>query len=264
MDDLYINYLNLDSSNRVMTYLSKEMIYQNQHVIVKNDGYYIFAKALKDAVKLSHQLDLPYIVRKAKDSDVAKYFENHRKAQKLMEKTQNIANDLKLGIEFRFAVYTFDQRKLYFFYKAEERIDFRELIKILRNIYKSEVTLVHMDKRQYVKYYGAIESCGLVTCCSNFLDKFPTIDYEMLKDQNLVNDERLIGVCGNLKCCIRYENDIYQDQKKLLPKLGSKVIYHGETYKVIAVSHLKKMIKIRNQERSLFIEVSQVSSDASN
>ena len=132
----------------------------------------------------------------------------------------------KLGLNMKpvDAEYTFDRSKLIFYFTAESRVDFRELVRALATIYKVRIELLQIYERDDAKMRGALAACGRPCCCTTHLPDFEKVSIKMAKVQGLsLNPQKISGVCGRLLCCLKYENDYYSEVFKKMPKVGSKV-----------------------------------------
>ena len=122
------------------------------------------------------------------------------------------------------AEYTFDRSKLIFYFTADGRVDFRELVRTLASIFKVRIELRQIYERDDTKMRGALAACGRPCCCTTHLPDFEKVSIKMAKIQGLsLNPQKISGVCGRLLCCLKYENDYYSEVYKQMPKVGSKV-----------------------------------------
>lgn len=131
-----------------------------------------------------------------------------------------------MGINMKLvdAEYTFDRTKLIFYFTAEGRVDFRELVRVLASIFKVRIELRQIYERDDTKMRGALAPCGRPCCCTTHLPDFEKVSIKMAKIQGLsLNPQKISGVCGRLMCCLKYENAYYSEVFKLMPKVGSKV-----------------------------------------
>ncbi len=167
---------------------------------------------------------LKQVVRIATEEDEEHVKENIEKAQKAMkiglEKIEKHGLPMKLiDVE-----YTFDDSKLIFYFTADGRIDFRELVKDLASVFKTRIELRQIGVRDEAKMLGGLGPCGRTLCCSTFLGDFEPVSIKMAKEQNLsLNPTKISGICGRLMCCLKYESELYKDKPAaVLPKYGSK------------------------------------------
>jgi len=124
--------------------------------------------------------------------------------------------------------YQLDGRKVIFYFTAEHRVDFRELVRELASVYRTRIELRQIGVRDEAKRLGGIGPCGRELCCSMFLNEFAPITSQMARDQNLsLNPSKLSGMCGRLKCCLRFEHDFYVEARDRFPRLGTRVVLDG-------------------------------------
>ena len=143
------------------------------------------------------------------------------------------------------AEYTFDRNKVIFYFTADGRVDFRELVKDLASIFRTRIELRQIGVRDEAKMLGGIGPCGRPLCCSTFLGDFEPVSIKMAKDQNLsLNPTKISGLCGRLMCCLKYENDYYEDVKERLPDVGSIVETPLGDGKVVTVHILEEIVKV--------------------
>ncbi len=164
------------------------------------------------------------VVRKATDADIAKVEKNLADRTHALQVIRKKAAELGLGMKLVDAEYTFDRSKLIFYFTAEGRVDFRELVRTLASIFKVRIELRQIYERDDTKMRGALAACGRPCCCTTHLPDFEKVSIKMAKVQGLsLNPQKISGVCGRLLCCLKYENAYYSEVFKLMPKVGSKV-----------------------------------------
>ncbi len=164
------------------------------------------------------------VVRKATDADIAKVEKNLADRTHALQVIREKAAELGLGMKLVDAEYTFDRSKLIFYFTAEGRVDFRELVRTLASIFKVRIELRQIYERDDTKMRGALAACGRPCCCTTHLPDFEKVSIKMAKVQGLsLNPQKISGVCGRLLCCLKYENAYYSEVFKLMPKVGSKV-----------------------------------------
>lgn len=164
------------------------------------------------------------VVRKATDADIAKVEKNLADRTHALQVIREKAAELGLGMKLVDAEYTFDRSKLIFYFTAEGRVDFRELVRTLASIFKVRIELRQIYERDDTKMRGALAACGRPCCCTTHLLDFEKVSIKMAKVQGLsLNPQKISGVCGRLLCCLKYENAYYSEVFKLMPKVGSKV-----------------------------------------
>ena len=187
------------------------------------------------------------VIRIATEEDTEKSKRNReleKEAYKIcLEKIQNHKLEMKL-VEVE---YTFDGNKILFYFTADGRIDFRELVKDLAMVFKTRIELRQIGVRDEAKTLGSIGVCGRGLCCSQFLGEFAPVSIKMAKEQGLsLNPTKISGACGRLMCCLKYENDCYGAacKKIVAPTAGRRVVTVDGEGKVIAVNSAKKNVTV--------------------
>ena len=158
------------------------------------------------------------------------------------EKVEKHGLDMKLvDVE-----YTFDNSKVIFYFTADGRVDFRELVKDLAGVFKMRIELRQIGVRDVAKMLGGIGCCGKDLCCASWLSDFHPVSIKMAKVQNLsLNPAKISGVCGRLMCCLKYENDVYSEMKKGMPDVGERIRTKEGNAVVVDTSILENKIKVR-------------------
>jgi cell fate regulator YaaT (PSP1 superfamily) len=164
------------------------------------------------------------ILRKVTDEDRANYEENKHKEEEARRKCEEKIAERSLKMKLVDVEYQLDGSKITFFFTADERVDFRELVKDLAAVYKTRIELRQIGVRDEAKRLGGIGSCGRRYCCTTWLQEFEPVTLKMARDQSLsVSPTKISGACGRLMCCLAYERDYYMEVAKRLPKVGTKV-----------------------------------------
>ena len=203
-------------------------------------------------------LDLKPNVRKATDVDVKLHEINLKDAQIALEICKNEVKNLNMDMNLISCEYTLDKSKVIFSYVADERVDFRELLKILASKLRTRIELRQIGSRDKAKLVGGIGLCGLPLCCATFLNEFDGISINRAKNQMLaINIPKLSGHCGKLLCCLKYEDDAYSDLKKDFPQVGTKVFIDKVEYQVTTINVVSKMVKIDNEDDSKFLPLDE-------
>ena len=167
---------------------------------------------------------LKRVVRKATEQDLKKYEELKRKAEKDIFFVRQKVRELGLEMKIVSAEYCLDASKIVIEFSAEERVDFRELLKQLAGALKVKIELHQVGQRDEVKIKGGLGPCGEVCCCARFLKDFEHVTVKMAKNQGLsLSPTKISGLCGRLMCCLAYENKAYEEILKRMPKVNSKV-----------------------------------------
>ena len=190
-------------------------------------------------------LPLKKIIRPAEENDVDKVEENNLEAQKAFSIGAEKIHEHQLDMKLVDVEYTFDKNKIIFYFTAEGRVDFRNLVKDLASIFRTRIELRQIGVRDEAKMLGGIGPCGRMLCCSTFLGDFEPVSIKMAKDQNLsLNPSKISGLCGRLMCCLKYENDEYEDAKKKMPDVGAKVVTPEGPGKVVGLNLLEHVLQV--------------------
>ncbi|MFH1202357.1 MAG: stage 0 sporulation family protein [Candidatus Omnitrophota bacterium] len=185
------------------------------------------------------------IVRIVNSQDLKQIQDNIQKAKDAFATCQKKIGERKLEMKLVEAEYSFDGSKIIFYFTAEGRIDFRELVKDLARIFKSRIELRQIGVRDEAKLFGGFGPCGRPLCCSKFLKNFEPVTIRMAKDQALpLNPPKISGLCGRLMCCLSYEYSTYKELLKGLPKEGEQVHTPQGKGKVISVNALKRSVVV--------------------
>ena len=164
------------------------------------------------------------VIRKATPEDFKKAEKNLADKDHALKVIREKVAEMGIQMKLVDAEYTFDRSKLIFYFTAEGRVDFRELVKILASIFKVRIELRQIYERDDTKMRGALAACGRPCCCTTHLPDFEKVSIKMAKIQGLsLNPQKISGVCGRLMCCLKYENAYYSEVFKEMPKVGSKV-----------------------------------------
>jgi len=160
-------------------------------------------------------LPLKKVIRIATENDKAQMDVNEKKEQEAKQQCQKKIVEHKLPMKLIDVEYTFDGSKVIFYFTAEGRVDFRELVKDLAAIFRTRIELRQIGVRDEAKMLGGIGCCGRMLCCATFLGDFEPVSIRMAKDQNLsLNPTKISGICGRLMCCLKYESETYENGKK--------------------------------------------------
>lgn len=205
-----------------------------------------------DAVCL-HKPNKP-VLRKATARDMKDYRDNLELEKKAFDVCNDFIKELGLDMRLLSATYTLDRAKILFVYVADQRVDFRELLKRLGATLHCRIELRQIGERDKAKMFGGIGTCGMECCCSRFKSHFDIISINMAKNQLLaLNTEKLSGMCGKLKCCLKFEDDLYKEAIEGLPKMNSQVEYEGEIYRITSINIMAKEAKLQNPDSVVFI-----------
>jgi cell fate regulator YaaT (PSP1 superfamily) len=219
-------------------------------VVAKTEHGEELARVVKiiDRDSLSKDIVIDKIIKPATKKDLEIQNQNEKRALEALEFCREQVKKLNLNMKLLSAEYTFDNSKLMFYFSSEDRVDFRELVKILATNYKSRIELRQIGPRDEVKVYPNLGICGRELCCRSFLQEFEPVTIKMAKEQGLqINMPKLSGACGKLMCCLRYEEEAYKENLDKLPKIGEYVSVEGEPEKgkVVNLDILKLTVKVK-------------------
>ena len=191
-------------------------------------------------------LPLRPVIRLATKTDHEIYEENKRKEKDAAKICLEKIAEHRLGMKLVDVEYTFDNSKLLFYFTADGRVDFRELVKSLASIFRTRIELRQIGIRDETKLIGGLGVCGRPFCCKKFLDDFVQVSIKMAKEQNLsLNSQKISGACGRLMCCLRYEHETYEEALASLPKLDSYVETPDGRGNVCELVPLSGIVKVR-------------------
>jgi len=216
----------------------------------------------RDAAVIDHALELKPILRKATREDLANFERNKDLAKDAIVKCNDAIKKCKLDMNLISAEYTLDRSKIIFVYVADERVDFRDMLKELAMVFKCRIELRQIGPRDKAKIIGGIGPCGQETCCSRFLSDFDVVSINMAKNQLLaLNIQKLSGQCGKLMCCLKYEDSNYKQMRKGTPKLNEQIDYNNKRYRVTSMNLLTRQAKLESREESLFLPFEEAFKD---
>ncbi|NLY71956.1 MAG: stage 0 sporulation family protein, partial [Clostridiales bacterium] len=168
---------------------------------------------------------LKKIIRVADEEDVKHHLENLAKKETSLALCQEKIDKHGLEMKLIDVEHTFDNSKVIFYFTADGRVDFRELVKDLASVFKKRIELRQIGVRDEAKMIGGIGTCGKPLCCHSWMQEFEPVSIKMAKIQNLsLNPSKISGICGRLMCCLKFENDVYCELKEGMPDVGEKVL----------------------------------------
>lgn len=189
---------------------------------------------------------LKKVIRVATQEDQEHEEQNERKEKEALEICLQKIKEHNLSMKLIDVEYTFDNNKVLFYFTADGRVDFRELVKDLAMVFKTRIELRQIGVRDESKMMGGLGICGRVLCCKSFLGEFQPVSIKMAKEQGLsLNPAKISGTCGRLMCCLKYEQDAYEDILRRAPKVGA-VVSTPEGQGVITDTNLlKETVKVK-------------------
>ena len=226
---------------------------KGDHVIVETAvGVEYGEVALEKKQVTDDQVKKPVkeIMRKANEKDDQKYEQNKEKEKKAFQTCKEKIKKHGLEMKLIKVEYTFDGKKIMFYFTADGRVDFRELVKDLASVFRTRIELRQVGVRDEAKLIGGIGMCGRELCCSTFLPSFAPVTIKMAKEQNLsLNPTKISGICGRLMCCLKNEQESYEYLNSNLPDVGEKVkTFDGLEGEVSSVNVIKQEVKIVVEE----------------
>jgi cell fate regulator YaaT (PSP1 superfamily) len=224
-----------------------ELHLKDQVIVDSSQGLEMGEVALAPKQVVANELEQPLkpIVRRATPEDLARLQENIGKEKEALVECDRLIAELNLPMKLLSAEYGFDGSRVTFFFGAEERVDFRRLVKELTGRLKARVELRQVGARDEAKMVGGYGRCGQPLCCARFLNEFSPVSIKMAKEQGLpLNPMRISGICGRLLCCLCYEHEQYRDLRAKLPKTGQPVgTASGEGF-VVDVNPIKETVMV--------------------
>ena len=224
-------------------------IKRNQYVIVETARGIEFGECVIGIKEISEEeivSPLKCVIRIADEKDIQKHRENKSKEIEALDICLKKIKEHKLDMKLIDVEYTFDNNKVIFYFTADGRVDFRELVKDLATIFKTRIELRQIGVRDEAKMVGGLGPCGRPMCCSTFLGDFASVSIKMAKEQNLsLNPTKISGICGRLMCCLNYEQSTYEEIRKRLPKVGATVKTENGTGLVVGNSIVNEMVKVK-------------------
>ena len=206
-------------------------------------GTVVIEKSLDD---LDLNSELKPVIRIATIEDQTTNIDNRNKAKEALIICDQKVAEHNLNMKLINSEYTFDNSKLLFYFTAEGRIDFRELVRDLASIFKTRIELRQIGVRDEAKTIGGLGCCGRATCCSSFLSEFTPVSIKMAKDQGLsLNPTKISGICGRLMCCLKYEQEGYECILKKMPRVGEIVDIEGKKGTVVDSYTIQELVKIK-------------------
>lgn len=224
-------------------------IKKNDYVIVETVRGVEFGQVVVGPKEVSEEeliSPLKPVIRVATDEDIEKHYENKEK--------ESLAFDICLkkieehGLEMKLidVEYTFDNNKVIFYFTADGRVDFRELVRDLASVFRTRIELRQIGVRDEAKMIGGLGPCGRAMCCASFLGEFEPVSIKMAKEQNLsLNPTKISGICGRLMCCLKYEHETYEKSLEKLPQIGALVVTPKGNGIVVETNTLLESVKVK-------------------
>jgi len=190
------------------------------------------------------------VMRVATEADLRRDAENREKEAKACEICRQKIEALGLEMSLIYAEYTFDNNKLLFYFTAEGRVDFRDLVKELASVFRTRIELRQVGIRDEAKLMGGLGVCGRPFCCHSFLSDFVQVSIKMAKEQNFsLNSAKISGACGRLMCCLRYEHEAYEEEIKKTPEVGSVVETSAGAGIITEINPLAGLVRVKLNDK---------------
>lgn len=242
--------VSLPKLNKVYFYSPADKSYNiGDDVVVDSAGALVIGKiafGVKEIDERELQEPVKEIIRLATAEDLAKNAENAKRNAEAVKITQKHVRSLGLDMKVVDATYSLDLSKVIIDFTAEDRVDFRELLKVLASSLKTRIELKQIGQRDEVKIKGGIGPCGEMCCCKRFLKDFEHVTVKMAKNQGLsLSPTKISGLCGRLMCCLAYENPVYEEILKTMPKVNSTVSTPDGIGTVVFNDILRKNVSVK-------------------
>ena len=196
---------------------------------------------------------LKKVLRLASSRDLKHAEECRKKEKEAFELCNKKIKEHKLDMTLTDVEYKFDNSKILFYFTADGRVDFRDLVKDLAAVYKTRIELRQIGVRDEVNRIGGNGVCGRELCCCSFLRDFETVSIKMAKEQNIsLNPSKISGNCGRLMCCLKYEQEVYEDKLKKLPNIGAIVKTPDGQGEVDGIEPLKEIVKVKIKDGEIY------------
>ena len=196
---------------------------------------------------------LKKVLRLASSRDLKHAEECRKKEKEAFELCNKKIKEHKLDMTLTDVEYKFDNSKILFYFTADGRVDFRDLVKDLAAVYKTRIELRQIGVRDEVKRIGGNGVCGRELCCCSFLRDFETVSIKMAKEQNIsLNPSKISGNCGRLMCCLKYEQEVYEDKLKKMPNIGAIVKTPDGQGEVDGIEPLKEVVKVKIKNGEIY------------
>lgn len=222
---------------------------KGQNVIVETARGIEFGEVVTENREISEEhivMPLKQVIRAADENDIKKAQENNQKGEDAFILCEKKIAEHKLDMKLVDVEYTFDNNKILFYFTADGRVDFRDLVKDLASVFRTRIELRQIGVRDEAKMQGGLGICGKAFCCSTFLGEFQPVSIKMAKEQGLsLNPVKISGTCGRLMCCLKYEQETYEDLLNNMPKVEAIVETPSGKGIVVDINVLKGMLKVR-------------------
>jgi len=245
----------LREAGQLMTYQVTEDIAMHDYVLIEADRGVDYGEVIEiNEVSLCPKVDakeraIKNIVRKLSPEDLKKIKNNETEAKDAMRLCARKVREYKLAMKLVDSEYSFDKKKIVFYFTSEGRVDFRELVKELAKIFKIRIEMRQIGVRDEARLFGGVGPCGQKLCCMRFLKNFEPVSMKMAKAQKLpLSSGKISGICGRLMCCLFYEYKNYRELSKGLPKEGQTLETAQGKGKVVSINVLKRLAYVELED----------------
>ncbi len=247
--------IKLRESGKITHFSTSGMRFKaGDYVIIEADRGLDYGQILSDPEAiLESDLEEPLrkIIRKANPWDMHQIDKNKNKIKEVMDSCSKKIKERHLAMKLIDAEYSFDRSKIVFYFTAEGRVDFRDLVKDLASAFKTRIELKQIGVRDEAKMLGGLGPCGRALCCATHLKDFEPVTIKMAKEQNLpLNPTKISGLCGRLMCCLGYEYSTYKDLMKGMPREGEIIKTAKGNAKVLGINALKRSATVELEDGS--------------
>ncbi len=252
-------------NGKVYNFVSKDDIDVNIKVIVDTDKGAQIASVVRKGKEVDALNNYKQILRIATEKDLEIHASNQEAAARALNNARKIVDEMGLNMRLIDASYTFDKKQLLFNFLANERVDFRELVKKLASIYHTRIELRQIGVRDKAREVCGIGQCGRKLCCCSFLDSIDTVTINMAKNQNIaLNPNKINGACGRLLCCLTYEDEQYQEYRKNMPQIGEIITTEHGKGKVENIDIISQKVIVNINNERFTVEVKQEKKEKKN
>ncbi len=240
----------LRESGKIICYDTQELyLNQGDEVVVEGESGEEWGEVVSKPEIKEREESLRKVKRVVTAEDRKRWEENERKAREVFKSCLQKIEDKELPMKLVDAEYSFDCSRITLYFIAEERVDFRELVKDLAHLFKVRVEMRQIGVRDEAKRLGGFGRCGRPLCCATFLREFEPVTIRMAKEQRLSLDpSKVSGICGRLLCCLNYECQTYREMGRRLPKEGTKVITEQGEGEIVDLNILKQTVTVELEE----------------
>ena len=254
----YVVGIKFNNKGKVYHFNSNKIdLKKDMTVVVDTEKGHQFGTVVKLDCK-SDSSGMKKVVRVATQKDFSKNTQNIKDSEKALKECEKLIKKYGLKMKLIDVSYTFDRKQLLFSYVADDRIDFRELVKELARTFHTRIEMRQVGVRDKAKDIGGLGPCGRQLCCTLFLNEFESVSINNAKTQGLaLNPTKISGACGRLMCCLKYEDKQYKEMRKDLPRVGENVKTEQGRGKVISVNVIARTYRVRTDKEIIELEAKE-------